>query len=117
MNTHEIYYKLQELINNTMEWHSGKLSDVDLLGELSVFVDIHSHELQCLIGSFEQIKWERDTAIAQLKELGYELGEKIEKDCKTCVNSTDDFNNDIDNGCYLCCKGLENNYKQIEKDC
>ena len=31
-----------------------------------------------IIGSFEQIKWERDTAIAQLKELGYEFGEKIE---------------------------------------
>ena len=31
-----------------------------------------------IISSFEQIKWERDTAIAQLKELGYEFGEKIE---------------------------------------
>lgn len=27
----------------------------------------------------EQIKWERDTALAQLKELGYGLGEKINK--------------------------------------
>ena len=26
----------------------------------------------------EQIKWERDTALAQLKELGYGLGEKIQ---------------------------------------
>ena len=33
-----------------------------------------------IIGSFEQIKWERDTAIAQLKELGYEFGEKIRTD-------------------------------------
>jgi len=28
----------------------------------------------------EQIKWERDTAIAQLKELGYGLGEKPKTD-------------------------------------
>ena len=31
------------------------------------------------IGSFSQIEWERDLAIAQLKELGYQLGEKIHK--------------------------------------
>lgn len=29
---------------------------------------------------FDQIKWERDTAIGQLKELGYGLGEKIRTD-------------------------------------
>ena len=29
------------------------------------------------IGSFEQIKWERDLAIKQLNELGYQLGEKF----------------------------------------
>ena len=28
-------------------------------------------------GVFEQVMWERDVAIEQLKELGYELGEKI----------------------------------------
>ncbi len=34
--------------------------------------------------STEQIKWERNTAVEQLKELGYGLGEKIIhcKDCK-----------------------------------
>ena len=30
-------------------------------------------------GLFEQIKWERDIAIEQLRELGYEFGEKIEE--------------------------------------
>ena len=30
-------------------------------------------------GVFEQVMWERDTAIEQLRELGYELGQKIEK--------------------------------------
>ena len=29
---------------------------------------------------YKQVVWERDVAIAQLKELGYELGEKIEED-------------------------------------
>ncbi len=29
------------------------------------------------IGTIQQIQWERDLAISQLKELGYELGEKI----------------------------------------
>ena len=29
---------------------------------------------------YKQVAWERDVAVAQLKELGYELGEKIEKD-------------------------------------
>ena len=32
------------------------------------------------IGCFDQIKWERDIAIDQLKQLGYSLGEKIEEE-------------------------------------
>jgi len=32
---------------------------------------------KAVLGSIEQIIWERDMAITQLKELGYELGEKI----------------------------------------
>jgi len=34
--------------------------------------------------TFEQFKWERDTAVQQLEELGYGLGQKIVhcKDCK-----------------------------------
>lgn len=38
--------------------------------------------------SLEQIKWERDTAINQLKELGYGFGERIEK-CEDCISRTD----------------------------
>ena len=30
-------------------------------------------------GVFEQVMWERDIAIEQLNELGYELGQKIEQ--------------------------------------
>ena len=36
-------------------------------------------------GVFEQVMWERDTAIEQLRELGYELGQKIEP-CDDCVS-------------------------------
>lgn len=32
--------------------------------------------------------------------------------CNTCANYTD-FD-EVDNGCYLCCKGLENNYEPKE---
>ena len=39
------------------------------------------------------------------------------KVCDNCVNLTDDFNNEVDNGCYMCCKGLENNFepKDVKK--
>lgn len=36
-------------------------------------------------GVFEQVKWERDIAIEQLHELGYELGQKIEP-CEDAIN-------------------------------
>lgn len=36
-------------------------------------------------GVFEQVVWERDTAIEQLRKLGYELGQKIEP-CDDCVS-------------------------------
>ena len=32
-----------------------------------------------LKGTYEQVRWERDTALEQLKELGYSLGEKPRK--------------------------------------
>ena len=34
------------------------------------------HAINC-VGAIEQIKWERDIAIQQLNELGYQFGEKI----------------------------------------
>ena len=42
----------------------------------------------------------------------YQKGEP-KKDCNTCANNTD-FD-EVDNGCYMCCKGLENNYEPIEQ--
>lgn len=32
-----------------------------------------------------------------------------QKDCNTCANYTEP--DEIDNGCYMCCKGLEDNYQ------
>jgi hypothetical protein len=37
------------------------------------------HAITC-VGAIEQIKWERDIAIQQLNELGYQFGEKIRSD-------------------------------------
>ena len=37
------------------------------------------HAINC-VGAIEQIKWERDIAIQQLNELGYQLGEKVKPD-------------------------------------
>ena len=37
------------------------------------------HAINC-VGAIEQIKWERDIAIQQLNELGYQFGEKIWKE-------------------------------------
>ena len=49
------------------------------------FEDAENEALEIAIKAFEQgpcaqIMWERDTAIAQLKELGYGLGEKPRTD-------------------------------------
>ena len=34
---------------------------------------------------------------------------EIAKDCNNCANYTEP--DEVDNGCYMCCKGLENNYQ------
>lgn len=35
--------------------------------------------------------------------------QEITKDCNTCANNTEP--DEIDNGCYMCCKGIEDNYQ------
>ena len=44
--------------------------------EISQAID---HAINC-VGAIEQIKWERDIAIQQLNELGYQFGEKVKPD-------------------------------------
>lgn len=41
--------------------------------------------------TYEQVAWERDVAIEQLHELGYEFGEKIEKEEEFCEWGYDEF--------------------------
>ena len=45
------------------------------------FTQALSHAINC-VGAIEQIKWERDIAIQQLNELGYQFGEKIRSEEK-----------------------------------
>ena len=57
-----------------IEWLENiQLSDwVELCGA-DEWRDIRNH-----LGAFEQIKWERDVAISQLRSLGYDLGQKTD---------------------------------------
>lgn len=36
------------------------------------------------------------------------------RDCNTCANNT--APDEVDNGCYMCCKGLEDNYEPIQEE-
>lgn len=56
--------------------------------------------------TFEQIKWERDTAVKQLEELGYGLGEKI-RTCKTCRYNYLEWHEEP---CDSCTSGGESNH-------
>lgn len=40
----------------------------------------------------------------------------MDEDCNICANATYDFNNEVDTGCYACCKGIENNYVPIKQE-
>jgi len=73
----------RKAVLNCIETHCNNLSNVigmhirtnellDTIRQLSSVNPQPKTECSC-----EQIKWERDAAIAQLKELGYGLGEKL----------------------------------------
>ncbi len=69
-------------------------TDAELVSKINEIIDyINAEQPKCIPvkskeqepsedvvsrGVFEQVMWERDIAIQQLKELGYEFGEKIE---------------------------------------
>jgi hypothetical protein len=65
----------------------SKLSKLRFQGKITQ--DEYKELIEKLEGHDEtlvaQIKWERDTAIEQLKQLGYGLGEKVEP-CEDCVS-------------------------------
>ena len=65
--------RLVEAINAIMQIpaadvHENTMTDA----EIRTILDVSRQ-------TFEQFKWERDTAVEQLKELGYGLGEKVNK--------------------------------------
>ena len=73
--------------------------DIDkVVEELEKNAD-ESHKEYCVRAQYEAYA----TAIEIVKQGG------ITYDCNNCANYTEP--DEIDNGCYLCCKGYENNYK------
>ena len=72
--------ELQTRLDNAYKWHMHTLDeDIKICSEQAIATFI-----ECILtlkklpsaDYIEQIKWERDTAIQQLKDLGYSLGEK-----------------------------------------
>lgn len=61
---------------------------------------------------FDQILWERDMAISQLKELGYSLGEK-KKTCEGCQYEWNSYNEEE---CRYCNRFGSDRYRLKEED-
>ena len=53
-----------------------RMQEINKQLENDEVVQALTHAINC-VGAIEQIKWERDMAIQQLNELGYQFGEKI----------------------------------------
>ena len=91
----------REYINDNSSGISNRVREE--YGETN-FNQAIDHAINC-VGAIEQIKWERDIAIQQLNELGYELGEKIREEEYRWV----DVNNrlPIESGYYLVTNGAK----------
>lgn len=73
--------KPKQIIENIKKLKTKRKS---IIAELSLIDEADysqalDHAINC-VGAIEQIKWERDIAIQQLNELGYQFGEKIRSD-------------------------------------
>ena len=58
-----------------------RMQEINKQLENDEVVQALDHAINC-VGAIEQIKWERDIAIQQLNELGYQFGEKIRSEEK-----------------------------------
>lgn len=58
---------------------------LQILANINILIGQKSCDNVVSLSAYEQVSWERDVAIAQLKELGYGLGEKI-KTCEDAVS-------------------------------
>lgn len=84
---------------------------VEKLEELKTryFLTIANTEDEKSDFAYENVGNALDKAIKIVKHGG------VDKDCNNCANYTE--SDEIDNGCYLCCKGYENNYKpKVDND-
>lgn len=64
------------------DYLDGKYDAVDKDIEIINQLVEKYNETRISLQAYEQVMWERNIAIAQLKELGYELGEKIREEDK-----------------------------------
>ena len=91
MNHGICVYKKGETIQSNIlfiETNMDKLNEIDPLPEKKEERTTVSEKFVSL-NAYKQVRWERDIAIQQLHELGYELGQKIEpttKNCESCRN-------------------------------
>ena len=76
----EIKQEIQEELDKWGEWNLTKENGADPIPDIidgqEKGIQAIDHAINC-VGAIEQIKWERDIAIQQLNELGYQFGEKI----------------------------------------
>lgn len=67
------------------------ITDIDVLQEKAIeIVEQVAEEYKnkyVSIGAYKQVAWERDIAIGQLNELGYEFGQKIEVEKHEKINN------------------------------
>lgn len=72
------YKQAYKEIESLWEYGTQELKENSENKQLFIPETVKALEIaKAVLGSIEQIIWERDMAITQLKELGYELGEKI----------------------------------------
>lgn len=84
----------KEIIDGLEIYTVGRLNKDEVyitVGELQEFINeikaLEQEPCDDMVsrGVFDQVRWERDIAIEQLNELGYEFGEKIEP-CGDCIS-------------------------------
>lgn len=81
-------FRIKELLKNNNTDDDFKIQAGKQMAFLETFALINEAEAKwkkeyVSIGAYKQVAWERDIAIEQLHDLGYEFGEKI-REAETC---------------------------------
>lgn len=109
--SHEKAIGILKLMLEAMEAYDGISPTPQRVNAMKMAIESLEQEPNISLEVYKQVAKERDIAIQQLHELGYEFGQIIElttkKDCNTCThsNETDGSN------CYECVKDMCNNYE------